>query len=1010
MARHSLDLDRRGFLKAGAAGALATAVGGRTLLQQDDEETQRVDPGTGDDLVKTVCTHCSVGCGLQIAVEEDTVVGQESWDDNPVNQGGLCSKGASLTQTENSEQRLKEPLKLEDGEWVRMEWDAILDEIAGRLDDIREETGPHGTFWCGSACHSNEAAYLIRKLAALYGTNNVDHQARICHSTTVTGIANTWGVGAMTNNNNDMRNIDVNLIIGHNPLESHPVAWQHFQEAQRRGGTHIVAEPRYTKTAAAADDYIHFRSGTDVAFIYGLIHHIVENDLHDEEFIQSRVMEPTWEEFRDDVLPQYDVETVSDICGTPVEELEGLAETLADADVSSVEWAMGGTQHNNGTGNTRAYAMLNLALGHAAQPGGGTPIYRGHDNVQGATDLGVDSGNTPGYYGLDQGAWEHWANVWDESPYTSGDMDYEWLHDRFHSTELMEKNGFTVARWFEGVLDDQWEIYQPDPLRAAIFWGHGLGSLSEYKRVREAVNELEFIVNIDIFPNQVAELADADTDVYMLPAATNIEEAGSATNTGRQLQWRNQAVSPRHNARRDWVLMTQFAERLGFGDHFDYDEVEDVLREINLGVRSVGYIGQTPERLKAHQEASDLFSVEDLRADLDDDEEVEIEDGETVEIQDGEVYGLPWPCWHEDHPGTPILYDASLHPEDGGMDFRANWWDAAVDEVENDEDPEVEPDDHLRESFEPDWWDGTLEGVPQYPLYANVLPDDPSEPASLTIPIEGALDEEVSVADVAEALDEEGYDVDLDRYEEFDNEQPDAPWGRGRARMKAWNLEDEIPVHREPAVTPRPDLVDDYPCNEHTEDHWRVELDNEAVQQENLDAYEELEEHGDVEPMVLTSGRQVEHTGAGAKTRSTLGTASRSPMMYLEINPDVADELGVDDGDWIAVTTPHAEMFVQTNVTERVPQDHAFAPYHWSGILEGEDLTENYGGEMEGLEPLVIGESINAGTAPAYDRETQMQETKVTLCNVRVADDEEIPELSEQQLQWQEQRMNRDKR
>ena len=1009
MSQSSLDIDRRGFLKAGAVGTLAGAVGGRTLLQRvDGDEAAAVDPDAADELVKTVCTHCSVGCGLQMAVEDDTLVGQEAWEDNPINQGGLCSKGASLTQTVNSDKRLKEPLKLEDGEWVAMEWDEILTEITDRLDDIREETGPHGVFWCGSACHSNEAAYLIRKLAAFYGTNNVDHQARICHSTTVTGIANTWGVGAMTNNNNDMRNVDVNLIIGHNPLESHPVAWQHFQVAQQRGGQHIVAEPRYTKTAAAADDYYHFRSGTDVAFIYGLAYHIVYNlEAHDEEFITSRVMEPTWEEFRDDVLPEYDLETVSDICDTPVEDLEELAETLAEADVSCVEWAMGGTQHNNGTGNTRAYAMLNLALGHAAQPGGGTPIYRGHDNVQGATDLGVDAGNTPGYYGLDPGAWEHWTNVWTESPYTSGEITYDELVDRFTDTELMEKNGFTVARWFEGVLDDEWEIYQPDPLRAAIFWGHGLGSLSEYKRVREAVNELDFIVNVDIFPNQVAELAETDTDVYMLPAATNIEEAGSATNTGRQLQWRNQAISPRHDSRPDWELMCEFADYLGFGEHFDYDEVEDVLREINLGVRSIGYIGQTPERLKAHQEASDLFSVEDLRAELDDDEEVETEDGESVEILDGEVYGLPWPCWHDEHPGTPILYWDELHPEDGGMDFRANWWDAAVDAVDEGDDPEVDPEDHLRDPYEPDWWDGTLEGVPQYPLYSTVLPDDPEEPASLTLPIEGALDEETSVADVAEALEDEGFDVDVDRYADFDNPQPDAPWGRGRARMKAWQLEDEIPVHREPAVTPRPDLVDDYPCNERVEDHWRVELDNEAVQQDNIDAVSDLEEMGDVDPMVLTSGRQVEHTGAGAKTRSTLGTASRSPMMYLEINPEVAGDLEVEDGDWIVVTTPHAEMVVQTSVTERVNTSHAFAPYHWSGILEGEDMTQNV---PDGLEPLVIGESINAGTAPAYDRETQMQETKTTLCNVRVANGDEIPDLPDHQLDWQEQHINRYKR
>ncbi|CAI50572.1 probable anaerobic dehydrogenase alpha subunit [Natronomonas pharaonis DSM 2160] len=979
MSRSTLDLDRRGFLKAGAAGTLAAAVGGRTLLErggaQDDAAGDDGPPYTGEELVKTVCTHCSVGCGLKMAVEDDTIVGQEAWEDNPINQGGLCSKGSSLTQTENSEQRLKEPMKLEDGDWVRMDWDEILDEICGRLNDIHEETGPHATMWVGSACHSNEAAYLIRKLASLYGTNNIDHQARICHSTTVTGIANTWGVGAMTNNSNDMRNVDVNLIIGHNPIESHPVAWQHFQVAQQRGGKHIVAEPRYTETAAAADGFYQFRSGTDVAFIYGLLYHIVFNlDAHDEAFIDSRVMD--WAEFRDDVLVDYDLETVSDICGTSESDLMELAEELADADVSCVEWAMGGTQHNNANGNVRAYAMLNLALGHAAQSAGGTPIFRGHDNVQGATDLGVDSSTLPGYYGLDESAWRHWASVWSETESTPGEISYEEVRERFHSRELMEKDGFTVARWFEGVLDDEWEIYQPDPLQAAIFWGHGLASLSEYGKVREAVNELDFIVNIDIFPNQVAELAEMDTDAYLLPAATNLEEAGSATNTGRQIQWRSQAATPRHNARKDWELMCEFGERLGLGEHFDYDEVEDVTREWNLGTRSVGYVGQTPERLKAHQENADLFSVEDLQAEVDEAHEFH-----------GEYYGLPWPCWHEDHPGTPILYDASKPPSEGGMDFRARWWGS--------------PDDNwqLRDSYEPEWWDGEIEGVPQYPGFATVLPES-GNPAAKTLPMEYAEREDTSVLDTAEALAERGHDIDVSDYEDFDNPQPDSPWGRGRARMKAWNLTDEYPVHREPAVSPRPDLVEEYPCNDRVEDHWRVELDNYQVQQDNIDAVEDYD-------LVLTSGRQVEHTGAGAKTRSTLGTASRAPMMYLEIHPTVADELGVEEGDWIVTETPHAEMMVQARPSERVAPDHAFAPFHWSGILEGEKVTGNV---PDGLEPLVIGETINAGTAPAYDVETQMQETKTTLCSVRTADDDEIPELSQTQLDWQEQRMNRHKR
>jgi formate dehydrogenase major subunit len=517
-----------------------------------------------------------------------------------------------------------------------------------------------------------------------------------------------------------------------------------------------------------------------------------------------------------------------------------------------------------------------------------------------------------------------------------------------------------------------------------------MASLSEYKKVRQAIEELEFIVNIDIHPNQISELIDldGDTDVYMLPAATNFEEGGSVTNTGRQIQWRHQAVTPRHNSKKDWVIMQELAEELGFGEHFDYDEVEDITREINLGTRTIGYTGQTPERIKAHMQNGDLFGVEHCEADLDSEE--------VNGVMDGDYYGMPWPSWHDEHPGTPVLYDASKPPAEGGMDFRARW---------GTEGPEGQ--NMLRDPYEPDWYDGgEIEGVPQYPAFHTVLPED--NPAGKTIPVEYAERDDVSVHDTAQALAEAGHDIDPSEYAEYNNPQPDSPWGRGRARMKAWNLTDEYPAHREPAVTPRPDLVENgYPCNDRVEDHWRLELDNAKVQQDNIDAVENLVDDEGRTPFVLTSGRQVEHTGAGGETRMNESLAYRSPMMYVQIHPEKAADRGLESGDWAVVETPHAEMVMQANVTERVPQDHLFAPFHWSGVLEGEVLTDELPEEWT---PFVIGETVNSGTAPAYDRETQMQETKVTLASVTPASSDEIPELSDQQQSWQEAFLNRDRR
>jgi formate dehydrogenase major subunit len=269
----SLDLDRRSFMKASAlAGSLVLGGGatGHALAQESGENEDDVADTEGE-LTNTICNFCAVGCGFHGERKGDAFVGQEPWHEHPVNNGSLCSKGAAIYGSEHSPRRLKHPMTREDGEWKKIEWEEAYAKIADEMERIREEYGPDSVMWLGSAHHSNEEAYAFRKLASLWGTNNCDHQARICHSTTVSGLANTWGYGAMTNTINDYRNFDFNLIIGQNPAEAHPIAMQHILEGQKRGGKIVCVDPRYTKTAAHADDYYRIRPGTDVDLMMGLI-------------------------------------------------------------------------------------------------------------------------------------------------------------------------------------------------------------------------------------------------------------------------------------------------------------------------------------------------------------------------------------------------------------------------------------------------------------------------------------------------------------------------------------------------------------------------------------------------------------------------------------------------------------------------------------------------------------------------------------------------------------------
>ena len=219
-------LDRRTFLERSglAAGSLA-ALGSLSLGAVRKAEAGPPPPlGATVTWHKNVCTHCSVGCSVLAEVANGVWIGQEPVYDSPINRGSHCAKGAAVRDDVLSERRLRYPVKLVDGRWSRLSWDQAIDEIGDKLLEIRQKSGPDSVYWLGSAKFTNEAAYLNRKLAAFWGTNNSDHQARICHSTTVTGVANTWGYGAMTNSYNDIRNAKTIVVMGGNPAEAHPVA------------------------------------------------------------------------------------------------------------------------------------------------------------------------------------------------------------------------------------------------------------------------------------------------------------------------------------------------------------------------------------------------------------------------------------------------------------------------------------------------------------------------------------------------------------------------------------------------------------------------------------------------------------------------------------------------------------------------------------------------------------------------------------------------------------------
>jgi formate dehydrogenase major subunit len=939
----SQKVDRRAFLRASGL-----AVGGIAALSLSGGKVQAAAHSSASgkvEIVKSVCTHCSVGCTVEAEVQNGVWVGQEPGWDSPFNLGAHCAKGAAVRETAHGERRLKYPMKLVNGEWTRISWQDAINEIGDQMLKIRNESGPDSVYWLGSAKSSNEGAYLFRKFAAYWGTNNLDHQARICHSTTVAGVANTWGYGAMTNSYNDIHNSKAIFLIGGNPAEAHPVSLLHILKAKEQNNAPlIVCDPRFTRTAAHADEYVRFRPGSDVALIWGILWHIFENGWEDKEFIRTR----TWgiDQIRPEVS-KWNPAEVERVTGVPGAQLQRVAKTMANNRPGTVIWCMGGTQHTNGNNNTRAYCVLQLALGNVGVAGGGTNIFRGHCNVQGATDLGVVADSLPGYFGLAAGSWAHWARVWEE--------DLDWLKGRFATMAgkdgkqklMMNETGIPVSRWIDGVLEAKENLGQPDNTRAMVLWGHAPNSQTRMKEMKTAMEKLDLLVVVDPFPTVSAVLHDRKDGAYLLPATTQFETYGSVTASNRSLQWREKVVEPLFESKPDHTIIKLFSDKFGFSDRMfrnikvngDEPLIEDITREFNRGMWTIGYTGQSPERMRAHMQNQHTFDRTTLRA--------------VGGPCDGEFYGMPWPCWgtpEMKHPGTANLYDISIPVSKGGLTFRARFG------VERDGQNLLADGVYSKDS---EIKDG-------YPEFTMQMLMDLGWDKDLT------ADERAAIDKVAGA--KTNWKTDLSGgIQRVAIKHECAPFGNAKARAVVWNFPDPIPLHREPLYTARYDLVKDYPTYA-DKTFWRVPTMFASIQK--TDFSKDF-------PIVLTSGRLVEYEGGGDETRSNPWLAELQQEMFIEVNPRDANNLNIRDGADVWVEGPEgARIKVKAMVTNRVGTGVAFMPFHFGGHLEGKDLRGKY---PKGADPFVLGESTNTVQTYGYDSVTQMQETKATLCRIMPA-------------------------
>ena len=515
--------------------------------------------------VATTCPYCGTGCSFNLVVQDGKVVGTAPYRRSPVNEGKVCPKGTYAHEFVNSPDRLTKPLIKKDGKFVEATWDEAYDLIAQKFKSYK----PDEFAALASARVSNEENYLLMKFArGVMKSRHVDHCARLCHASTVAGLAGAFGSGAMTNSIGDIAESKCVFVLGSNTFEQHPLIGRKIVQAKKNGAKVIYADPRYTATARQADLYMPFVSGSDVAILNGLMQEIIKNGWEDKEFIAKRTKD--YEKLKEVVMKDaYSLENVSKISGIPVESLKQAAEWLGTAKPGAILYSMGITQHTTGVDNVKSVANIQMLLGNLGKPGAGVNALRGQNNVQGACDMGALPVVFTGYQKvIDEAAHKKFADAWG-----------------FPDGICEPKNGYEVTVMMDVLTE------KPGELKCMYIMGENpMLSDPDLNHVRHALESLEFLVVQDIFLTETAELADV-----VLPAACYAERDGTQTSTERRVQMWRKAQNPPGEAKEDWKIISELAAKMGYAKQFPYRSAEEIFNEIAKVTPS--YAGMTYERL-----------------------------------------------------------------------------------------------------------------------------------------------------------------------------------------------------------------------------------------------------------------------------------------------------------------------------------------------------------------------------------------------------------------------------
>ena len=534
----------------------------KTLL--DDSQALAITP---DRQVDSVCPYCGVGCQLTFSVKEEKIVAV-SGRQGPANQGRLCVKGRYGFDYIANPERLTKPLiRREDvpksasmpfdpanplTHFREASWQEALDLAAGRLAAVRDAHGPAAMAGFGSAKGTNEEAYLVQKLVRTgFGTNNVDHCTRLCHASSVAALLENIGSGAVTASFAECRNAEAIIVIGANPTVNHPVAATFIKNAAQRGARLYILDPRGQHLDRYATDFLRFTPGSDVAMLNAMIHVIIAEELYDADYVATHT-----EGFEDlkARTAHTTPEAMAPICGIDADRLREVARGYATAGSAMIFWGMGISQHTHGTDNSRCLISLALLTGNVGRAGTGLHPLRGQNNVQGASDAGLIPMFFPDY-----------------KPVT--DAETRAKYEEFWGSQLDPERGLTVVEITEAAYDGD--------IKAMYIMGENPAmSDPDQQHARAALANLDILVVQDIFMTETAAFADV-----ILPASAFPEKDGTVTNTDRRVQMGRAAVPMPGEARQDWWIIQELANRMGLD--WSYTHPRDVFAEMRMVMPSL---------------------------------------------------------------------------------------------------------------------------------------------------------------------------------------------------------------------------------------------------------------------------------------------------------------------------------------------------------------------------------------------------------------------------------------